>query len=125
MYGDGGGIGVRRGQSQAQQQLPLARPSSRDYGEGHVHEMGPRTSLNGKGGGVDNKEYELTVDITKTSAFETALHIVELVKKLAAERDAVEQRQQQMLLYGRRGSDSGSEDDSSSVMTTPMGSLGS
>lgn len=43
-----------------------------------------------------SKGYKLTLDITKSSAFETALQIMELVKRLVAERDAEEQRRQQL-----------------------------
>lgn len=92
----GDGSAVRNRQSQAvQQQLPLACPivsSAHGYGGVECDKTGSRTRSSDGGGVASNNGYELTVDITKTSSFETALQIVELVKMLAAGRDAAEQR---------------------------------
>lgn len=88
----------QREQQSAAKRLPLICPGT------------PSTS-SGSGGDGDNdtltetdsqtdssKGYRLTVDITQSSAFETALQIVELVKRLSAERDAEEQRRQEKMI---------------------------
>ncbi|KAK4220049.1 hypothetical protein QBC37DRAFT_477092 [Rhypophila decipiens] len=75
------------------------------------------TSSHGDGGGGQrtgsNNGYSLTLDISKLSAFETALQIMELVKRLVAERDAEAQSKRERFLLdsGQVGGFDGAGDD--------------